>query len=82
MTDEHQDGLVEIADGVRRGKARFSLALTTKKAAYGTAPFTLSIGAPRTIQIPGGFIISLGMRRDQLEFLRDRCSELLGETTR
>lgn len=73
-----QDALNQIRASISRGKGTF--ALTRMPAGQGK-PFNLSAGSIRAIQVPGGFIVSFGLSRDQVAGLRDICDELLSEET-
>jgi hypothetical protein len=69
-----QDALNEIRSSISRGKG--TVAVTQSPPGQGK-PFNLSVGSIRAIQVPNGFIISLGLSRDQVVALRAMCDELL-----
>jgi len=69
-----QELLNEIRSSIRRGKGTFGLASSPPDRGK---PYTLVTGSIRTVQIDGGFIISLGLSRDQVVKLREQCDELL-----
>lgn len=73
-----QDAINEIRSSISRGKGTFTL---THAPAGQAKPFNLSAGSIRAIQVPGGFVVSLGLSRDQVAWLRDRCDELLAEAS-
>jgi hypothetical protein len=73
-----QEALNEIRASISRGKGTFTLA---RMPAGQGKPFNLSAGSIRAIQVPGGFIVSLGLSRDQVVALRSMCDELLSEET-
>lgn len=68
------EALVEVTDAVRRKKGTFALAETGQP---GHAPFSLVAGSTRAVKVENGFFITLGLRRDQVEALRDMCDEML-----
>lgn len=69
-----QEALNEIRSSISRGKGTF--AVTRSPPGQGK-PFNLTTGSIRAIQVPGGFIISLGLSRGQVAALRAMCDELL-----
>lgn len=73
-----QDAFNEIRSSITRGKGTF--AVTHAPAGQGK-PFSLAVGSIRTVQIDGGFIISLSLSRDQVAKLRAMCDELLVEAS-
>jgi len=80
-----KEALDEIRAAISRGKGTF--ALTPGLVGQGK-PFSLVVGSIRAVcatqegiravQIPGGFIITLGLARDQVKALRAMCDDLLG----
>lgn len=71
-----QDALNEIRSSISRGKGTFVMASSPPGQGK---PFNLSVGSIRAVQVPGGFVISLGLSRDQVARLREMCDELLAE---
>jgi hypothetical protein len=69
-----KDILDEIRSSISRGKGTFGLARTP--AGQGK-PFSLAVGSIRAVQIDRGFMIVLGLSRDQVVKLRAMCDELL-----
>lgn len=69
-----QDALNEICASIRRGKGTFAV---TPSPLEQVKPFSLTVGSIRAVQVPDGFIITLGLSRDQVEKLREMCDELL-----
>lgn len=74
LTKTLQEALTEVTGVVRWKKGTFALAET---GAPGHAPFTLVAGATRAVQVENGLLVTLGLRRDQIEILRAMCDELL-----
>lgn len=68
--------LDEIRSSIGRGKGTFGLAESPPDRGK---PYSLVVGSIRTVQVDGGFIISLGLSRSQVVTLREMCDELLGE---
>jgi hypothetical protein len=66
--------LDEIRSSISRGKGTFGLAQTP--AGQGK-PFSLAVGSIRAVQVDRGFMIVLGLSRDQVVTLREMCDELL-----
>lgn len=71
-----REGLLDIASSISRKKASFAVTLNPDVA--DPAPFALIAGASKIVEVPGGYIVSMNMKRSQLEALRDSCNELLG----
>ena len=74
MTDL-KGGLVRIATTINRGKGGFTLGTEEGKA-------SLAVGAPTAVKVNGtngGFIVMLGLSREQVEELREMCNETLKE---
>jgi hypothetical protein len=72
-----QEALSEIRSSISCGKGTF--AVTPSPLGQGK-PYSLAVGSVRAVQINGGFIISLGLSRDQVAKLRAMCDELLAES--
>jgi hypothetical protein len=70
------EAINQIRDSIGRGKGTFTL---THAPAGQAKPFNLSAGSIRAIQVSGGFIVSLGLSRDQVATLRDICDALLAD---
>ena len=71
-----QDGLLQIRAAIGRGKGTFVL---TRSPPGQGKPFSLAAGSIRAVQVEGGFIVVLGLTRDQVAMLREMCDELLAE---
>lgn len=69
-----QEALIDLAARISRRKSGFTL---TKDGFDG---YTLASGSPNTVKVKGGFIVALGLKRDQLESLRDQANALLEES--
>lgn len=69
-------GLREIASAIGRRKGTFVLAPTSPDDAVQN-PFALAVGSWRAVQVDGGFIVTLGLSREQVEKLRTMCDEAL-----
>lgn len=69
-----KDVLDDIRSSIGRGKGTFGLARTP--AGQGK-PFSLAVGSIRAVQVDRGFIITLGLSREQVVVLRGMCDELL-----
>ena len=69
-------GTVYVREGVERRKGRF--ALTTPPEGTGSAA-SLICGSYRAnmLEGSGGFIVILGLSRDQVEYLRSQCQAIL-----
>lgn len=74
-------GLREIAESISRKKGNFVLAKTDPTDKLATKPYALAVGSIRVLSVNGGFTIMIGLRRDQVETLRDMCIEALAETS-
>jgi len=72
-----QDVLNEIRGAISRGKGTFGLAPTPPGQGK---PYSLAAGSIRAVQVEGGFIVVLGLERDQVVRLRAMCDDLLAET--
>jgi hypothetical protein len=71
-----------IVSTVIRGKATFALGKTPKERARSlglpdNSFASLAVGSPGVVKIPGGHLMMLGLKREQVEKLRDLCVELL-----
>lgn len=64
--------LRNIVDSISRGKGSWSLANQDGNQ-------LLTVGSVRTVRVNGGFIVSIGLNRDQLTQLRDAADALLKE---
>jgi len=71
-----RQALDEIRSSIGRGKGTF--AVSRMPAGQGK-PFSLSVGSIRVVRVDGGFVISLGLSRDQVAKLRAMCDEMLAE---
>jgi hypothetical protein len=71
-----QDAVDEIRSSISRGKGTFAVTPSRPGPGQGK-PYSLAVGSIRAVQLPGGFMIVLGLRRDQVEKLRAMCDELL-----
>lgn len=71
-TDVLRPELAHVSDGVAQGCSRFVLARLV-----GTTKATLAVGCPSLIQMPGGFVICIGLSREQVLVLREQCDEYL-----
>lgn len=70
------EGLQAIADAIGRRKGTFVLAKTD--AADGIPnQFVLAVGSIRAVSVNGGFLITIGLDREQVEKLRSMCDEAL-----
>jgi hypothetical protein len=69
-----RDVLDEIRSSISRGKGTFGLAPTPLGQGK---PYSLAVGSIRTVQVDRGFIITLGLSRDQVVKLREMCDEVL-----
>lgn len=69
-----QDALLKIASSISRGKGTFAV---TRSPSGQAKPYSLAVGSIRTVQVDGGFIITLGLSRDQVVTLREMCDEVL-----
>lgn len=76
VSEELTDALIEVTDGLRRGKGGFRVCVGVPHTA-----FCLVVSAPKAVDVGIGFTIGLGLRRDQLLELRRQCDELLGGTS-
>lgn len=74
MTKAMQD----ICGSISRNNASFAVTQSPPNNPLSTKPFALLAGAHKMIEVPNGFIVSMGLSRTQLEQLRDTCNELLG----
>ncbi len=72
-----QDALDEIRASIGRGKGTFGLAPAPPGQGK---PYSLAVGSIRAVQIDRGFMIMLGLSRDQVVKLRAMCDELLGSS--
>lgn len=71
-------GMQTIAESIGRRKGTFVLAKT--EASDGIPnPFVLAVGSIRSVSVNGGFLITIGLARDQVERLRAMCDEALGD---
>lgn len=68
--------VLEVAEACRRGKGTFGLARNSKRH---PTPFALVAGHHKVVDIESGYLVSLGLTRDQVERLRDQCNVLLDE---
>lgn len=64
--------LQRIASAIGRGKGGFTLGTVSGKA-------SLALGAPTAVKLDGGFVVMLGLSREQVEELRELCNETLKE---
>lgn len=69
-----QDALNQINSSISRGKGTFAVIPSPSGQ---SKPFSLAVGSIRAVQVPGGFIITLGLTRDQVATFREMCDELL-----
>lgn len=76
MIRTFKEAVLDIASSVGRKKASF--AVTPNPKTGDPAPFALHAGASKIVKVDGGYVVSMNVRRDQLEKLRDECNELLG----
>ncbi len=73
-----REGLQAIAEALGRGKGTFVLARTVATDGISN-PFVLAVGSIRSVRINKGFMITIGLSREQLEALRTMCDETLAE---
>lgn len=72
------DGMKEVAASLNRDVgAAATLALTLAEP-HAPRPYSFTIGAPEVTKVGKGYIISLGLTRDQLIEVREQCNDLLG----
>lgn len=72
----------DIVDSISRKKGSFGVADNPDpKLAGSQAPFALAVGSWRTVNVNGGFVVVLGLTREQLTKLRNSCDELLGRAS-
>lgn len=74
MPVSYKEALAEVGATVNRGKGTFIASLGPDNHAK---PFALSVGAPTSVRIPGGRVVSVSLSREQARFLRDQLDELL-----
>lgn len=67
-----QPELAYVAEGIREGKSRFQLVDQP-----GLQKTTLAVGCPSVVQLPGGFVIAVGLSREQVAFLREQFDQIL-----
>lgn len=74
MSRKLQEGLTAIADAISRKKGTFILAPSPPGE---SSPFMLAVGSWRVVRTKGGFIVTLGLKREQVLRLREMCDEIL-----
>jgi hypothetical protein len=77
-----EEEIKAIVATVLRGKATFAVSRTPVERARAlgvpdSSFAVLAVGAPSVVKIPGGRMLALGLKREQVEKLRDICVELL-----
>jgi hypothetical protein len=65
--------LKKISESIERKKGSFELSLCPDS----PAAFALSAGSYRAVKVPDGFIVSIRLSRDQVEYLKRQCEEAL-----
>lgn len=65
-----------VAASIERGKGTFVLARTVPSDGA-SKPFALAAGSVNAIRINNGFMVSIGLSRDQVAALRAMCDEAL-----
>ena len=73
-----RDGVNVVAESIGRGKGTFVLARTVPSDGA-SKPFALAAGSINVIRVNGGFMVSIGLSRKQVEALRSMCDEALAE---
>lgn len=68
-----EDALVNLTQSIERKKASFEVVRVEDG-------FGLAAGSYRAIKIPDGFIISMRLSRERLEYLKAQCEEALAES--
>lgn len=62
--------LKRIAESIQRKKGSFELSLAPDG-------FALNAGSWRAVKVCGGFIVTLQLSREQVEYLKGQCEEAL-----
>lgn len=71
-----EEGMRDIAAAIKRNNGQFVVA-PTPSTPLSKKSFTLAVGARNAVTINGGFIVVLGLSREQLVELRATCDLLL-----
>lgn len=66
------DALKRIHESIQRKKGSFEIASVEDS-------FSLSVGSYQAVKLPDGFIISLKVSKEQLEYLKQQCEEALAQ---
>lgn len=74
-----QEATKDIIASIARQKGSFAVTKSPTNAPT-AKPFTLTAGSWRAVLVAGGYMVSLGLSREQLAMLRDECDALLRET--
>lgn len=74
-----QEALKDLDETVRRHAATV---MVTRGGEGGiAAPFVVSAGSYQALKVSHGYIVTMGLSRAQLTELRDRCNELLEDSS-
>jgi len=73
-----RESVTAIAASIGRGKGTFVLA-RTEPSDGASKPFNLAAGSINAVRVNGGFMVSIGLSRQQVEGLRAMCDEVLAE---
>lgn len=66
------EALKRIVDSIQRKKGSFELSQAPEG-------FSLNAGSWRAIKVCGGFIVTLQLSREQVEYLKGQCEEALAK---
>lgn len=69
-----QQGIARLAESIRRKKGGWVLAGEPQGV-------ILALGSYRVVNVPGGFVVTIKLEREELLRLREACDELLRLTS-
>jgi len=65
------EALKRINESIQRKKGSFELTLTPD------GRFALNVGSWRAVKVRGGFIVCLELSKEQVEYLKRQCEDVL-----
>lgn len=73
-----REAVTAIAASIGRGKGTFALARAVPSDGI-SKPFVLATGSINATRVNGGFMVTIGLSREQVEVLRTMCDDALAE---